>query len=160
MQMLISLSNLARIPAYTAAFFRGDLLVRQDVPGFKVATLPEPVEAVRNLLQPWCATVILLDSIYRLCGVKDARRIVEWDKTNLQGFSKNTSDCDDYVRGLFRSAPLYFGVTGFGIALDWDRKPPHAFSIVVCAGGVVMYLEPQSDTWRVPTRIGWGMILI
>ena len=154
----MSLRSIQRLPAYARAFLRGDLLIRQDVAGFTVPTQPVTRERMIQLVQPLCSTIITLDRVYSLCSVSDARRIVAWDKTNAAGFRREVGDCDDYVRGLFRNAPAYFGVTGFGLVIDYDAK--HAFNIVVCAGEELLYLEPQTDEWRSAARIGWGAIII
>lgn len=85
--------------------------------------------------------IYLSDGHYDLCSLKEAKRFLKADKSDLKKYKHEVYDCDNFSRALWGYWQEWQATICMGIA--WSKG--HAFNIFIDDQFEIYIIEPQSD---------------
>ena len=106
-------------------------------------------EQLYNLIKklyPKC-NIKIFDNKYKTTTFSEYLRFIFSDDTNINKYTSEYMDCDDYAIALYGSFSKYKGWSSlaFGIVCASTKNNAHAFNIFIDNKHEIYFCEPQND---------------
>ena len=109
------------------------------------------VDGILNL--PSGTQRLTMDSNYRVCGLDDWQRVIEWDFVDQKQYLKDLFDCEDFAFHFKSRCAYHFGLNSVGLVIDWSAG--HGYNVILLSDGRMLVYEPQTDEyWELKERPG------